>query len=244
MLSSIYRRMTRRPLTRSMPPIVGSVRADSLTYLDEEALGDLFDAVRAIERQQSDGILIEAGCGLGGSAIVIAAAKSPARPFFVYDAFGMIPAPSDNDDADVHERYRVIRTGQAAGIGGHKYYGYEEHLMDKVTDSFQRHGVPIADNNIHLVKGLFQDTLLVDTSVALAHVDGDWYESVMTSLTRIEPHLAPQGLLVIDDYYAWSGCRKAVDEYFRDKQNRYEFIRKARLHIVPRRRTVDRTVRS
>jgi hypothetical protein len=235
MLSRIYRRVTRPPLTRSMPPIIGSVRADSLTYLDDEALGDLFDAVRAIETQQSAGILIEAGCGLGGSAIVIAAAKSPARPFFVYDAFGMIPAPSDNDSADVHERYRVIRAGQAVGIGGNKYYGYEERLMDKVTDSFRRHGVPIEDNNIHLVKGLFQDTLRVHGSVALAHVDGDWYESVMTTLTRIEPNLAPQGLLVIDDYDAWSGCRKAVDEYFRDKKNRYEFIRKARLHIVPRR---------
>jgi hypothetical protein len=37
---------------------------------------------------------------------------------------------------------------------------------------------------------------------------------------------------VIDDYDDWSGCRKAVDAYFRDKRDTYEFIRRARLHIV------------
>ena len=68
--------------------------------------------------------------------------------------------------------------------------------------------------------------------VALAHVDGDWYESVMTCLERIAPYLVPEGRIVIDDYDSWSGCRKAVDEYFSDKRDRYEFVRKSRLHTV------------
>jgi hypothetical protein len=58
----------------------------------------------------------------------------------------------------------------------------------------------------------------IDQPVALAHIDGDWYESVMTCLQRIEPHLSEEGILVIDDYDAWSGCRTAVDEYFADKK--------------------------
>ncbi len=82
-----------------------------------------------------------------------------------------------------------------------------------------------------LVKGQYQDTLVVDETVAFAHIDCDWYESVMISLQRIEPHLAKGGVLVIDDYKTWSGCRRAVDEYFADKRERYEFIMKARLHI-------------
>jgi predicted O-methyltransferase YrrM len=68
--------------------------------------------------------------------------------------------------------------------------------------------------------------------IALAHIDGDWYESVKTCLERIEPHLVSGGVLVIDDYDAWSGCRTAVDEYFSDKKNLYQYIRKARLHLV------------
>jgi len=92
--------------------------------------------------------------------------------------------------------------------------------------------VPVEENHVHLVKGLFEDVLRVEQPVALAHIDGDWYSSVMSCLQQIEPHLITGGVLVIDDYDHWSGCRKAVDEYFADKQDKYRFVRKSRLHIV------------
>lgn len=94
--------------------------------------------------------------------------------------------------------------------------------------------MPLQDNDVHLVKGLFQDTLHIGDQVALAHIDADWYESVMTCLTRIAPRLISGGVLVIDDYDDWSGCRTAVDEYFADRHEEYEFIRRSRLHIVRR----------
>jgi asparagine synthase (glutamine-hydrolysing) len=193
---------------------------------------DLFGQVKLAEQHRRTGILIEAGCDLGGSAIVIASAKSRTRQFYVYDVFGMIPPPSENDGEDAHERFRLIESGQSGGIGGNKYYGYEDHLKDRVLDNLQRYGLPAESHNIHLIKGLFEDTMTVTEPVALAHIDGDWYDSVMTCLHRIEPQLTKHGVLIIDDYDAWSGCRRAVDEYFKDKQDRYEFIQKSRLHIV------------
>ena len=42
----------------------------------------------------------------------------------------------------------------------------------------------------------------------------------------------PGGVLVIDDYDSWSGCRRAVDEYFADKKDRFEWVTRARLHLV------------
>ena len=212
--------------------IINAVMADALTYLEEAALEDLHGQVRRIEEQAVPGLLIEAGCALGGSAIVLAAAKSPLRQLNVYDVFGVIPAPSERDGQDVLDRYQVIMSGQSEGIAGQKYYGYEENLFDKVTQSFAHHGFPIAANNVHLIKGLFQDTLQIQEPVALAHVDGDWYESVTVCLQRIAPHLSSGGVLVIDDYGAWSGCRQAVDEYFRDKSGDFEFVQRSRLHIV------------
>jgi asparagine synthase (glutamine-hydrolysing) len=74
----------------------------------------------------------------------------------------------------------------------------------------------------------------VDEPVALAHIDAAWYQSVRTCLERIEPKLSQGGVLVIDDYDQWSGCRKAVEEYFADKRDRYQFVRRSRLHIVRR----------
>jgi asparagine synthase (glutamine-hydrolysing) len=67
--------------------------------------------------------------------------------------------------------------------------------------------------------------------VAVAHLDGDWYESTLTCLECIVPYLAPGGCLVIDDYDHWSGCRKAIDEFFADRQG-FVQERRERLHIV------------
>jgi asparagine synthase (glutamine-hydrolysing) len=215
-----------------MPAIIQRVQADCLTYLDESALHDLHDCVTALERESRQGALIEAGCALGGSAIVIAAAKSKERPLFVYDVFGMIPPPSQYDGPDVHARYATIQSGRSEGIGGNKYYGYEDDLLGKVKENFRRNGIDPEAHNVHLLKGLFEETLQVQGAVALAHIDGDWYNSVLTCLRRIEPYLVPGGVLVIDDYDDWSGCRKAVDEYFADRKGQYQFLRRSRLHVV------------
>ena len=208
------------------------MRADALTFLEREALYDLFLSVRDCERRKIEGVLIEAGCAAGGSAIVIASAKHPARRLLVYDVFGMIPPPSRADCDDVWKRYEVIAGGQAMGIGNRKYYGYEADLLSQVEENFARHGYPINGNNVSLIKGLFQDMLTGSEPVALAHVDGDWYDSVMVCLERIVPRLVVGGRLVIDDYGAWSGCRKAVDEYFAKTRQHYEFVNKSRLHII------------
>lgn len=234
-MSSLLRKLiwrVRRSFGLTVPPIIAAARGRGLTYLSEEALYDLHQLVTEIEQRGRAGILIEAGCALGGSAIVIAAAKSPARPFYVYDVFAMIPAPTDQDGADAHERYALIAAGGSPGIGGARYYGYEDELFRKVQDNFQALGLPVEENAVSLVQGLFQDTLVIHQPVALAHIDGDWYDSVMTCLVRIEPHLVPGGVIVVDDYDDWSGCRKAVDEFFRDKMAQYVFVHGARLHIV------------
>ncbi|WP_445638315.1 Macrocin O-methyltransferase [Nostoc sp. DSM 114161] len=220
------------PFKSPIPEIVNLVSANKLSYLSKDALNDLFECVTEIEKKGLNGILIEPGCALGGSAIVIATAKSKCRPLFVYDIFDMIPPPTEKDEADIHKRYEVIKSGQSEGIGGDIYYGYQKNLLDKVVENFRTYNVPVEENNVHLVKGLFEDVLRVEEPVALAHIDGDWYSSVMTCLQQIEPHVIRDGVLVIDDYYRWSGCRKAVDEYFADKRDKYRFVRKSRLHIV------------
>jgi asparagine synthase (glutamine-hydrolysing) len=97
-------------LLRRMPPVIQSVRSESLTYLEDLALYDLASAVREAGRARREGIFIEAGCALGGSAIVIATTKEPHRPFHVYDVFGM-PPPTESDGPEVHERYRVVAGG-------------------------------------------------------------------------------------------------------------------------------------
>lgn len=212
--------------------LIYGVRRRGLTYLGYGALLDLCQRVQELEHRPLEGALVEAGTALGGSAVMMAAVKEPTRPFFVFDAFGLIPAPSVKDGDDVHERYENILSGQAAGIGGGTYYGYEENLLLKVEQTFSQHGLETTANHVHLVKGLYEDSLHLNQPVALAHIDCDWYESVMVCLERIVPHLVVGGVLVIDDYFSWSGCRTAVDEFFASRRDQFAFEVHARLHII------------
>lgn len=211
--------------------VIGRVRSEHLSYLDETSLRTLAACIVAIEAAGIDGLIVEAGTALGGSAIVMTAAKAPGRRMKVYDVFGMIPPPGDRDGEDVHRRYATIASGASTGIGGELYYGYRSDLLDEVTASFDRHGVPVAEHGVELIQGRFEDTIRIDEPVALAHLDGDWYASTMTCLTQIAPLLAVGGRIVVDDYDTWSGCRAAVDEYFADRPG-YRFERRGRLHIV------------
>jgi O-methyltransferase len=190
------------------------VQSQKLTYLDFAALHDLQTAVREADRASRPGALIECGCALGGSAIVLAAARNRQdRPLWVYDVFGMIPAPSDRDGRDVQDRYSTIVNGEALGLRGDTYYGYKQDLYNEVAKSFSQFDMPIEESNVYLIQGLFQDTLRPNGPVALAHVDSDWYESVAVCLERLWPALVDSGAIIIDDYGAWSGCRRAVDEF-------------------------------
>ena len=49
--------------------------------------------------------------------------------------------------------------------------------------------------------------------VALAHVDCDFYDPTKLCLEKWYPALSPGGIMQFDDYNAFSGCRKAVDEF-------------------------------
>jgi asparagine synthase (glutamine-hydrolysing) len=212
--------------------IVFRVWKGKLSLLGPSVLAELSESISTVENKNVAGIFIEAGCALGGSALVIAASRRRPRPFYVYDTFAGIPAPSMRDGKEEWNRYNLIVTKQARGIGNDKYYGYQENLLQRVEKSFNDFGMPIVHSNIYLIKGVFQDTLNITDQVAFAHIDSDWYDSVKVCLAQIEPFLALGGQIVIDDYYYWCGCRKAVEDYFADKRERYRFTQRQRLHIT------------
>jgi asparagine synthase (glutamine-hydrolysing) len=216
-------RAIRARLAPAVADIIDRVKADRLTYLTEARLAHVAACCVRLEGDQVPGTFIEAGCALGGSSIVIASTKSRQRPLRVYDTFGMIPPPTERDGADVKQRYAVIARGAATGIGGDTYYGYQEDLRSKVKANLERYGVAAPDNAIVLVQGLLEDTLTIEGPVAFAHIDVDWYSPVKACLERIVPRLSKGGIIIVDDYMDWSGCRSAVDEHFRDTRRSFAF---------------------
>lgn len=226
-IQTLFYALTDREKSRLM-----RIKTHHLTYLAAKDLFNLYDAAKAVEHSGIDGLFIEAGCALAGSAIAIGWAKQPQREFRLYDAFGLIPPPSEKDESDVHLRYDEIKSGKSKGLGNNRYYGYVENLQAVVAANLAKHGVPAEDHNIKLIKGYFEDTLYLNEPVAFAHIDCDWYASVMSCVIQIEPNLTIGSKIVFDDYHEWSGCRLAVDEYFKDKSG-YAFTSVGKkLHVT------------
>ena len=196
------------------------IKAKRITYLSPERLASIALACRLIESQNLSGMIIEAGCALGGSSTLLASIKSNDRELRVYDVFGMIPSPSKHDTDDARRRYKVISEGRSKGIRGDTYYGYDDDLISKIKSNFASFGIDLIAQNVNLIKGLLQDTLNVDGPVALAHIDVDWYDPVYTCLERIMPKLVVGGIIIIDDYYDWKSCRKAVDAFLPSLQGK------------------------
>ena len=71
-----------------------------------------------------------------------------------------------------------------------------------------------------LVQGEVERTLpgYAPAKISLLRLDTDWYESTKHELTHLFPRLSPGGVLIIDDYECWEGCRRAVDEYIRENK--------------------------
>ena len=58
----------------------------------------------------------------------------------------------------------------------------------------------------------------VPEQIAILRLDTDFYESTKAELEVLYPRLSPGGVLILDDYGAWLGHRKTVDDYFGEEK--------------------------
>ena len=74
---------------------------------------------------------------------------------------------------------------------------------------------------VRFLKGWFKDTLPAAPIDALSilRLDGDYYESTMDALTSLYDKVSVGGYIIVDDYGedSWTYCRKAVDEFRRER---------------------------
>jgi hypothetical protein len=87
-----------------------------------------------------------------------------------------------------------------------------------VRANVARAGYP--EKRLHFIKGPVEETIpgTLPDGLALLRLDTDWYESTLHELEHLYPLLSPGGVLIIDDYGHWEGARRAVDEYFADRE--------------------------
>eukprot|EP00316_Scyphosphaera_apsteinii_P015887 CAMPEP_0119319396 /NCGR_PEP_ID=MMETSP1333-20130426/49252_1 /TAXON_ID=418940 /ORGANISM="Scyphosphaera apsteinii, Strain RCC1455" /LENGTH=383 /DNA_ID=CAMNT_0007325791 /DNA_START=245 /DNA_END=1396 /DNA_ORIENTATION=+ len=103
----------------------------------------------------------------------------------------------------VRNTHRFVRpAGLCTGTG-----------LAEVKSHFARLG--LLDERVFFLKGFFSDTLPTApiSQLALIRLDGDLYASTMDSLKELYPKLQSGGFCIVDDYYSFTECRQAVDEY-------------------------------
>lgn len=156
-----------------------------------------------------DGELWECGVYMGGSAMLLAEVLSRhgrdgCGRLRLFDTFDGSAGPFD-ERYDVPYPRRDERSAAEA----------EEASLSRVERRLA--GYP----GVRFHPGFLPDTFagLEDARVALAHVDVNYYRSVLACCAFLYGRLAPGGFMVFDDYgYAsCPGTRRAVDEFFRDK---------------------------
>jgi hypothetical protein len=176
------------------------------------------------------GSLVECGVWKGGAVGLMALANlkrgRERRDIHLFDAFDQICEPDQAVDGE-----KAVRETRQLSPGG----GVEGKLkpLEGFYDSMGGPG-SVEGNRDLLVrqlgydadklffhKGWFQDTLPDDAPkmgpIAVLRLDGDWYASTKVCLEHLYDKVAPGGFVVIDDYGCYEGCRKAVDEFRKER---------------------------
>ncbi len=157
-----------------------------------------------------DGDFVECGVWRGGMIAGIAEIDSSRRlqrrRYVLLDSFEGLPPPAAIDGPGA-EQY-ALQTDAT---------GYMDNCRADVTEA--RAAMDRLSRPVHydVIPGWFEHTVPELASegrpIALLHLDCDWYDSVSTCLTHLEPLVVPGGLVLVDDYYAWDGCARAVHDH-------------------------------
>ena len=177
------------------------------TMLGEARLYSLFSLAKYICAQDVRGNFVECGVAAGGSsallAEVMARYSQQSRRLFCFDTFEGMPAASVFDISHG-------RPADATGWGAGTCAAPEA----SAREACQKLGV---EKLVEPIKGVFADTLPVNRerigSIALLHMDGDWYSSTRDILENLFDQVVTGGRIQIDDYGCWEGCKRAVREF-------------------------------
>lgn len=134
------------------------------------------------------------------------------RKIYLFDTFeGMPPSSS----VDITYKGMEANTLLADNIDNKEESIWCLAGLEEVKRNLNSTNFP--ESNLIYVKGKVEETLpsyQPADRIALLRLDTDWYESTKHELNVLFPLVVENGVLIIDDYGHWQGCRKAVDEYF------------------------------
>lgn len=167
---------------------------------DDVYAGNLELALRV---EKVAGAIVECGTWRGGMIAGIADVLGPGRQYYLFDSFEGLPPVKEID-------------GEAALAWSKNVEGPDYHDNCRASEEEAKRCMKMSAAKDYLtVKGWFEATLPSAGlgPIALLRLDADWYDSTKQILDNLGRLVVPGGLVVVDDYYTWDGCTRAVNEY-------------------------------
>ena len=197
--------------------IINAVSDYAMTSV--ERINALISAVDYVVDCNIEGDYIECGVWCGGSTMAAALQlldrNNTDRQLYLYDTYEGMPAPTKFDfslrSRSAQDKFNETKISENSSTwcfanleDVQRTIGLTAYPIDKVT----------------FVKGKVEDTIpaKVPEKIAILRLDTDWYASTKHEMEHLYPLLVKGGVLIIDDYGHWEGCRKAIDEYFLDNK--------------------------
>jgi O-methyltransferase len=150
------------------------------------------------------GCIVECGVWRGGMSAAIGDVL-PRRTHYLFDSFKGLPPANKELDGDRAVAYQTDKASP----------WYFDNC--RAERSFAETAMSLSHaGEVRFMPGWFNETLkdfAPKEPIAVLRLDGDWYESTMVCLTVLYPHVTTNGLVLIDDYFAWDGCSRAVHDY-------------------------------
>jgi O-methyltransferase len=188
--------------------IIFDLAADNVDMGDIDRLVNIYWALSSVLVQDVPGAVVEVGCNVGKTSVFLRKIMdhfAPGRALHVYDSFEGLPPPGEND--------AYLKEGECPAT------------VEDVMATFRKWDVE--PPSVH--PGWFADTLPTELpdQICFGYLDGDFYESTTTTLEHVYPRLAPNAIIIVDDYCdaekndrafdLLPGPKKACDEFFADK---------------------------
>lgn len=148
------------------------------------------------------GDIVECGVWKGGMVAGISELIGNKKAF-LFDSFEGLPKAQDID-------------GKNALVWQNDTYG--KYYFDNCTadEHYALQAMALSGIEFESKKGWFEDTLndsLSISSISILRLDADWYDSTLVCLKFLFPKVTKGGVIIIDDYFAWDGCSRAVHFY-------------------------------
>jgi hypothetical protein len=196
------------------------------TMIQPYNVAQLCRCVEYVQRHWIPGAIVECGVWRGGAVMAILRTLlrlgATDRDVYLFDTFAGMSSPTEHDVSWQGERATELHAARGGQAGGSDW---DRASLEDVKAGVLSVGYP--PERIRFVRGKVEDTVPAQApdKIALLRLDTDWYESTKHEFTHLYPRLSRGGVLIIDDYGAWLGARRATDEYLAETGARILLIR-------------------